>query len=499
MAIYRSSDSLRRCDPSLYSNIYDVRKRSDIKHQPVVATQPIQKDTIEISRDKLKEEALNRLRHTSKYVIAQNSFMRIGKYLFLAIAFPPYFVVYGLPRWVLVEGLPAIFSMCVWVWKKVQHHTEARVESGAQKVVQMMHFVQRLAQVLIQPIVHLALEIRQSIRRLRTEIFQFFKKIIHRAQAAIHFPHLKLAERFKQVQKRMSQIREKWSQQAQTMAGHVQEGIQWIKESPQFFLGWGQAQIQHLSQSFVSLGAQWKKRFQPSQQLAQRATDWVYKQFKKGIQAFKSNFEPLVNFYQQQLQPRWKKVKEICKGKWEQTRDFFHQKHQKALAFLQDKQEKLKLLSSLRLIHYFMSHPWMGKLPLRLQDWLKKCLSHPVIRAICERGVKAYSFLAHSFLQSAIYGLQTLSKGWQIFSKASHSMGAFVKVSAQKVLDFLPIGQRFFRRSLLYALYYFLLFVTIGFILFMWSLRSLGDLMSSLTSVFQDLGIKATGKAKSLS
>jgi hypothetical protein len=134
MAIYRASDSLSRCDPNQYSSIYDVRKRPDIKHEPVAATRPIHKDTIEISRDKLKEEALNRLRHTSKYMIAQNSFMRIGKYLFLAVALPPYFVIYGLPKWILVEGIPAIFSMSLWMWKKIQHRTQKQIEVANRKV-----------------------------------------------------------------------------------------------------------------------------------------------------------------------------------------------------------------------------------------------------------------------------------------------------------------------------------------------------------------------------
>ena len=90
MVIKRSSDSLSRCDPSLYSNIYDVRKHPDVKHTvKATATQPTHRDTIEISRDKLKEEALNRVRHTSRFVIAQHGFMRVGRYLFLAVAFPP--------------------------------------------------------------------------------------------------------------------------------------------------------------------------------------------------------------------------------------------------------------------------------------------------------------------------------------------------------------------------------------------------------------------------
>src|ERR1051325_11606615 len=103
MAIYRPSDSLSRCDPNLYSNIYDIRKHPDVKPSVSAVTAP--KDTIEISREKLKTEALSHLRQPGKYLIAFNSFMRVGKYLFLAIAFPPYLMLYGLPKWIIIEGL----------------------------------------------------------------------------------------------------------------------------------------------------------------------------------------------------------------------------------------------------------------------------------------------------------------------------------------------------------------------------------------------------------
>ena len=57
--INRSSDSLSKCDPGSYSNIYDARKRPDVKNHRVTPSASVQKDTIEISHDKLKKEALS--------------------------------------------------------------------------------------------------------------------------------------------------------------------------------------------------------------------------------------------------------------------------------------------------------------------------------------------------------------------------------------------------------------------------------------------------------
>lgn len=484
MAIYRASDSLSRCDPHLYSNIYDVRKRPDIKHESTTATQPIHKDTIEISRDKLKEEALNRLRHTSKYVIAQNGFMRIGKYLFLAIAFPPYFVLYGLPKWVLVEGIPALFSVNSWIWRKVLHKTNKQVEAGKQKIIQMMHFMQRLTQALIQPIIHLALEIRQSIRRMREQVLQFVKEKMGKAKAILTLPGRKLIEKNKQMRRRLSQIKEKLSQQVEQVSIRMQEGIQWIKERPQVFLGWGQAQFQNLNQQVLSWRFQWKARLETSQQFAQQGTDWVAKKFRDGKNWLKQECAPLIDFYQQQLQPRWQKLTKSCKGKWQQTRDFFHQKHQRALAFLQAKQEKLKHLSSSHLLKSLISHPWMAKLPSHFQYWLKMCLSHPITRAVCDGIVKTYAFSARMLLQTAILGLQMLSQGAAWSLKSCNLLRRFVKIAGQNIAQALNMGHRACRKGALYALYYYLLLTVMILILCVWGLRYLRHCMRSLTLKF---------------
>jgi hypothetical protein len=482
MSIYRSSDSLSRCDQNLYSNIYDVRKRSDLKSDSPAATRSIHKDTIEISHDKLKEEALHRLRHTSKYTIAQNSFMRIGKYLFVAIAFPPYFAIYGLPKWLLVEGVPALFSMWVWMWKKIQHQSQKQMATGVQKAVQLTHFVQRLAQVLMQPFVHLALEIRQNIRRLRVQTQQMLRNLFEKGKGVLSQPLLKLNEGLKHLQKRLSQVREKWSQQVETITTRMQEGIQWVKQSPQIFLGWGQTQWQQLNQKVMLKGTHWKHQVKTSYQLAQRLTDKVFKEVRNGLSFVKKGYLPLIKFYQQQWLPRWQKVHANSTRRWEQAKEFFQQKHQRTQAFLQAKQEKLKHLTSQRLIHYFMSHPWMGKLPLRLQELLKKLLAHTIVRAICDKGVKIYSLIARLILRAVSYGLKGIAQGTTLIMRVGNWARAIINTAFQKTLAISQIGQRICLKSLLYSIYYSLLFTAITLILAVWGLRLLGEYMNSFTS-----------------
>lgn len=479
MAIYRSSDSLSRCDPSLYSNIYDVRKRSDLKPASVAATQPIHKDSIEISRDKIKEEALSRLRHTSKYVIAQNGFMRIGKYLFLAVAFPPYFALYGLPKWILVEGLPTIFSMVGWMWKKVKGQTEKHIEAGTHKCVAMMQFMQNVAHALMQPMVHIALEIQRKMRQMRDNALQFFKHRMRQANAFFLTPYFKTVEKFKHVFQRFAQVREKLSTHTQVLMTRMQEGMQWIKDSPQIFLGWGQAQIQFFNQHAVSWGTQWKARWQNSQQWAQHATEGVFQGCKSGIESLKRHFAPVIHVLQE-LQLRWQKLSKSCKGKWQQTRDFFQQRHQRALIFLQRQQERIKLASAQRLIHYFMSHPWMGKLPSRLQIWLRALLAHSVVHAICHTAIQVYAFLARGCLKMATYGLNLVAQLTVLCLKIGNAVRSIVKIAGQYFVNSIRMGRRILRQFL----YYFLLFMMIIGILVVYSCRLLKDFMNALTAYF---------------
>lgn len=484
MAINRSSDSLSRCDPSLYSNIYDVRKRPDIKHEPISATQPTHKDTIEISRDKLKEEALNRLRHTSKYVIAHNGFMRIGKYLFLAVALPPYLVLFGLPKWIIVEGVPAIFSMCVWVWKKVQQKTQKRLDKGTQKVAQIVQFMRTIGLVLIQPIVRLALQIRHNIQRMREKSLQFFRQINERVKLTFKKPFIKVTERFKQLQNGLSRVREKISEQTQVMATRLQETVQWMKQSPQLVWGWSQIQFQKMSERVVSWGVKWNKKLQTSQELANRATNWISNRFKNRLDRFKLRFEPLITFYSQQILPQWRQLKEVCKGKWEQARDFFQQKHRQALAFLQKKQEKLRNLSYQHLLDHILSHAWVTKLPAYFQSKLKKWLSHRFVKTVCEIGVKTYSFLARCFLQVLSYLLQRLAQGMEFISKFCSFIHTYARMGCQKAVNAIKIAHQAYHKGVFYTFYYFLLCIIMAMILFMWGVRYLGKVMNSVTPNF---------------
>lgn len=477
MALNRTSDSLSKCDPNLYSNIYDVRKRPDIKNNPVAATRPAHKDTIEISRDKLKEEALNRLRHSSSVVIAQNSFMRVGKYLFLAVAFPPYLLLYGLPKWILVEGLPAVFSLCMMMWNKVRQKTKKSVDQGVLKTQQMFQYFQKLAQVFIQPVVRLAFEFRRAIRRFFDRGSQFFKGINEKIKLGLLIPGKKIAKGMERIQKKFVQMKEKLKQQTAQLADRLQDGIQWIRQTPLTFLSWGQLQFQRLKSQGATKSAPMVKRWRSSQQNAQKSAEWVARQVKRGADAIKRTFEPLAVFYRGRLQPVFRKIRGSIQGKWKRARDFFGQKHQQSLNYLENKQQRLKELSAQHLIHRIISQMW---LPNRLKGWVQKWLSHPLVKGIFEAAVRLYALIASACLSAFSLLLQGISKGARLISQWAGTMGSYVKILGSQSSVFLNKGGRICRSMVFYALYYSLLYTFMAVIVLAWGIRSLGTLMGSL-------------------
>lgn len=476
MALNRTSDSLSRCDPNLYSNIYDVRKRPDIKNHPVSASQPIHKDTIEISHDKLKEEALQRLRHTSKFVIAQNSFMRIGKTLFLAVAFPPYLLLYGLPKWILVEGIPAVFSLLITVWKNIKGKAKERLEKGRHSTVQLVQFTRSIGNVLIQPVVRLYLEFRNSIRRLADRGHHIFKRLQTKARDAFSIPRKKMANGIEGMHKGIVQLKEKVKQKTEQFVNQLQDGIQWIKQAPMNLLSWARGQLQWMKDQAVLKNTPLAQRWRASQQIAQKATEWVSKQFLKGAERIKRNFEPVAALYREQMLPIFKGVKLAIQTKWKQAGDFLHRKHQQAQAFLDKKQAWLKQLSTHDLMQNIMSQTWLPNwLKVRIQKWL----AHPLVKALSKGAIKTYAFMVGTLLSTSRLILQALSRIATLLSKMCNQLRYYASIVGTKGSAVLDAMVRICRKALLYILYYGILYIMIAAIALAWGIRSIGKLLNS--------------------
>lgn len=484
MAIYRTSDGLSSYDPNSYSNIYDVRARPTRPEISITTTDAQPKDTIEISRDKLKKEALNRLNHTSKYTVAQSGFMRVGRYLFFAITLPPYFIVYGLPKWILVEGLPAIWSLFTGMAKQLQQKVKKRSDIVTQKVTQMMQFMQQTMLKLIQPIVRLAMDLQQGIRRMSQRVQLFVQQKTKRARAILALPGIKVTEAWQQVQARLTRIKEKAFEKLRTVSTQVQEGVQWIKETPQVLLGWIQAPFQLLTEQAVTWKTHVARRWNTSQQGALKATNWIAERMKQGQNKVKSYFDPIRTFYQQYARPAWQKLGQSIQRKWQRTRDFSRQKHQKALAFLQRKQDKVKQFSYTQLTDFLLSNALMKSLPGRFQDFIKKWLLHPTVRRVMEKCVRAISGTIAYGLRGVSYVMQLFAKVSEIVGKFLRALQAYLTIALQKIKAIVKVVTNtcgyFFWKGTYYVLFAFL----VVSILIGWGIQGLAEITHRLIGKF---------------
>jgi hypothetical protein len=256
--------------------------------------------------------------------------------------------------------------------------------------------------------------------------------------------------------------------------------MQWVKQAPLSMLGWGQNQFQQITENALRWMQPWSKRYQASQAKAQRATEWISRRCQHAKEGIRTLFQPLTAFCREQVQPVWRQFKAVCKGKWERASDFFQQKHRKALAYLQAKQEKLKKLSYQDLVDRLFSNPLMMSLPVRLQRWLKKWLYRPFVRSIFEGVVKGYCVVSTWMLQVISEFMQGTAKiGGMVGGVIGRGMQV-VGVVQRKCMHGLNFGLNWMGTWVLQGIYYVLLMATLTGILGTMGVRSMGRLMGHM-------------------
>jgi len=376
--------------------------------------------------------------------------------------------------------------------KKIQHQAQKKVELVNQKVTQMLHSVQRLVHVLIGPFVRIALDIRQKYRDIRERTYGGVKKFTAKLKSTLRLPGLIFSPRLNlnRLKRSFIDIKEKFSEGKEKISLTVQQGIQWVKESSQIFLGWGQLQFQRINEQVLTLTTKWKSAFQSSQKRSEKATDWVFNQLKKGARFLKRQLNPCLNFYQRQWLPKWQVVSGYCKTRWDQAGDLFQNGHKQALLFLQVRQEKMKQLSSERLINYITSQGWLAKLPLFFQNWLRRGLSHPFVRRFIELGFKCSTLFANSLLYTAKFLLQTLSCSGVVLRKGSEGLRSGTKNFFKTVVESSKSALGMLHKLAFNVLYYFLLFLTMNFIVCKWGMYLLRDCVSTLFRKINSVSVK---------
>ena len=263
------------------------------------------------------------------------------------------------------------------------------------------------------------------------------------------------------------------------MGERLQEGLQWVKQSPQIAFNWGNLQFQRLKNQAGEWGVKGRTLFQTSQHKAERATQWISSQFASLLKGFRNSVvEPVSDFCRRNMAPLLNNLQKACKDKLQRTKEFFHHWHQRALTSLQEKHKKIKRLSQEHLFDYILKK----KLPFRLHEFLKKWLAHPTIKAICGIMVQIYAILAGGIIALSIQILQLISKGAEAIGRIYRVTKGYCALGIKKISGMLKLGYEITRKTIFYTIYYTLLGLTIGSILFLWGIRSLGTLMASLTA-----------------
>ncbi len=480
MTIYRSSDSLSKCDPNLYSGFYDARKRADhILRDPAEFNGDIRKDTIEISRSKLKKDAQNYLKYTS-YIISQNHLMRIGKYALLAIVFPPYLLLYGIPKWILVEGFPLIFSIWLKRWKKFQHQAQKYFFSLC--IVRLSEFIKRMTHVFLQPFVDCCLKMSQSIRYNYKSLCHFFRNISKSLTDSLNVCFLMISRTLKMFRNALLIIKKKQFPKILALVSSLLKGIQQTKNKLPIWK-WKFSQFRRYNRYISSQFIKWKNHFQASQKWAEDITNICIEVLKQTIDRSKFFFNPLIHFYQKECMSRWHLFKEACQKRCQQACDFFKKNHRRALAFIQLKQKKLKeRLVVKNFLQNFIFYSESDRLSFNLKKWMKQVFLRPVTLAFYNTGIKIYAFLTHHLLQLASFSLQFLAKGGLLIIGCLHSFQAIFRLITQQILEILKIGLNFLSRSFLVTFYYSLLMAMIIFLLITSGMRYLEECTTLLIS-----------------
>ncbi|WP_075882851.1 hypothetical protein [Candidatus Protochlamydia sp. W-9] len=491
MGIYKTSDRLTQCDPQIYSNFYDASKKIDLRHSSIQSTEFICKDTWELSRENLKKEALNRLRHHSKYTIIHTGFMRIGKYLFLAVAFPPYLVIYGLPKWILVEGIPALVHTLATFLKKTKQKVQKQVNALKQKIKEVVLVMQQALQKLISPIIHLSLDINQALQLLRLKTIAQVKLWNHQlkkiAPKRVLNPLKKKMEHFltrtyEMIIKGIKKA-QNWKLQSVNASQTLLSMLQISKLSAYTF-------------HFVNKQAfAWKEKWYSKYELAQTfAEKWLSASenlLKMGFQKTAYQFYPIKKIYLQSIKPFWDSLKVSYFKKKQQLLNWTEEHHQKILQYLADQQEQLKNLTFEQVRDYILLHLEFNFCPHFLRRNFQRFAKNKFIEFILRSLFRSIAYGIHLSLKGSCYFIKFISKGIQVISKGLGILSRIInyifnflyKIYAlflRCLILILNHGRKYLRKFVYSCL---LVFMMIS-IVTIWGINLLGEQMSSLVKLF---------------
>lgn len=415
MAIYRTSDSLSRCNPEVYSHLYDVTKKASLKSDSIGSSTLIAKDTLELSGQKLKKEALNRLSQPSKFLILQTGFIRIGKYLFVGLAFPPYLLLIGLPKWVISTfALPLIqwiAQSSVRFKEKIKKPLLNFLQKTLNKIQQSRLFIQQLIRPFIHSFYALNKELKDLLKKIKTPLKGLkgiFSRNLKFLSQQINFARKKLKTYQEKIQLRLTFLANELKNVSQRLA----------------------LSLRPLFQQIIERGAkQFKINKEHAFKQAEQKITVLNQVLKKGLK----NIElPFLNIKQQikdKVTLLWQVFSEKLKGQGQQAKEFSQKQKKRAKAFFEVKQKKLKNLSFFSIKDSLIASSWIKKYPLIFQYWLKKVVTHGFV-----------AVAGNLLIQGYVLSMIKLLKGMDFLTDQLFSLSSLVALHSIKTMKNLVIS-----------------------------------------------------------
>ena len=484
MSLHRSSDTLSRCDSHTYTNLYDAHKRVEIKTAPLVENKG-PKDTIEFSRDQFKKEALSRLRHKTNQTMSHSGFMRVGKYLFMAVAFPPYVLLYGVPKWIFTEGFPALLTLCTWLTQSLYQKLKKPMEKASHGIAKVFEFVHKLSQILLQPLVRLTSEIKQALQRFaqKFSVFfhqwgerLFFKPIRRIKQKSSNGSFKAKFQFFKQ------KIKQKIEDYQAGLKEWTDKGIEYVKNLPQLALTWSKVKLQRLKGQSVSWGDSWNQRWSRAQNIVGSFFQKMQKGYSRVQESSNVILRPVKQLWKETIQPLLAKFKDRCLTYIKKTGRFLGECHRKGYLFLLEKQKKLKKISG---YEWFLE--WISKSPHAVRHRFTKLCQVPLFKKVVEKSANFSLAIVRFFLKVLTVLLEVIGKSAtklrDIFDKRKPKVICLFNKARGGTLK----GLQFLQKNVIMGCYYFLVGFTMAILLMGWGLQSLNTL---LTDMMKSLSLK---------
>ena len=469
-------DSITKCDSSQYSNPYQVTNHPAYKADSSTNSRPVHKDTLEVFQDELKKDALERLRQTKKLIIPQRSYMKIGKYVFLAIALPPYTVIYRIPKWLIVQLIPQIMKTTVFYKQKIKQKFQKRLETVVVKFNKIMKQIQGTLNGLIQPVVQAALFVRNGLQRVQQMMSAFANKTAAKIKQPMTVKRVKenLKNLFDKIREKASEARE-WAANrvstalTNTFVNPLQAGLGWIKQAPQITIQKGTQYIESKRQKLIN-------NFRNSKQMAQQATKWITHHLDRYKQDLKWAGKQIQSLYKEVVQPTLQQMRSVIKGQMDRLNQFLKQQNKQFQNSLNRLKANWQKWTDSDQLSQFFNQSQFSWTPSFARQYVQKFFRHKKVQTGIKWFFKILSFLGYG-LQQVLTWLfkmfklvkQAVSMGYHLIRENGKMILSVLGSTLKAVMSF--IGHLIGR-----AFYHTLVIIFMLGILLVWSFQWLGEL-----------------------